>query len=368
MNNDLIDIIAINEKIKKKLEKKKDKIPKLKKSLKILKDAIKLSGITENTRKDIQNDIDYYINELYNLENNIEYSFYITQTENIIEKYKNVIKKPKIVSFTGKTIPIENKEKNDIINQFFDIAKDYIDIKIDKKKSSKISNSCESCNSINFDIIDNEYICIECGTVIEKEMENSSYSDVDRINITVKYNYDRIPNFRDIIYQYQAKQNIVIKPEVYDDIIAECKKIKGLLVGNENTNKNIRYRKITKENIINFLKHLNYSEYYAHVHLIHWKLTGKPPNNISHLEDILLDDFSILVKAYFIKKKNGTLKTTRKSFPNKQHIFYQLLLRHHFDCDKNDFSLLKNIDRISQHDSICEELFESQGWSYYSLY
>ena len=56
-----------------------------------------------------------------------------------------------------------------------------------------------------FDVIDNSvYICLLCGSQQEVILHTSSYKDIDRINISSKYTYDRKVHFRDCINQYQG--------------------------------------------------------------------------------------------------------------------------------------------------------------------
>jgi hypothetical protein len=88
-------------------------------------------------------------------------------------------------------------------------------------------------------------------------------------------------------------------------------------------------------------------------------ITGVKPVDISHLEEQLLDDFNILTELY------STIKhIKRKSFINSQHVLYQLLRRHKFPCDKDDFIVLKTTDRKHFHDEITKELFETLGWNH----
>jgi len=98
--------------------------------------------------------------------------------------------------------------------------------------------------------------------------------------------------------------------------------------------------------------------------LIHHQLTGKPTPDISHLENGLLNDFDILVDTYDKKFKNSE----RKNFINTQYVLFQLLKRHRYPCKKEDFNMLKTVDRKYFHDTICSELFADIGWSFTALF
>ena len=86
-----------------------------------------------------------------------------------------------------------------------------------------------------------------------------------------------------------------------------------------------------------------------------------------HIETKLMEDFSTLEKLYFFIYKDEN-NVERSSFINNRQIFYQLLLKHKYHCSKEDFSLLKTIDRLALQDSITEGLFKELGWKYVSLF
>ena len=114
-----------------------------------------------------------------------------------------------------------------------------------------------------------------------------------------------------------------------------------------------------------FLKELGFSKHYENVVLIHYTLTGLKPDDISHLEDKLLADFDLLIETYDKKFKN---KVDRVNFISTQYVLYQLLLRHKHPCRKEDFVILKTVDRKSFHDNICKEIFSSLNWNHVPIF
>ena len=105
---------------------------------------------------------------------------------------------------------------------------------------------------------------------------------------------------------------------------------------------------------------LGFYKHYENINLIHYTLTGKKPDDISNLEDNLLQDFDILAELYDRRYKN----IKRKNFINTQYVLYQLLTRYKHPCNKSDFTILKTVDRKAFHDDICKTLFEELGWNY----
>ena len=381
MSNE-IDILSIHVKILDNFKQEKNKLSEYKNKLLEIKNSlekdnkIRIHDILDNTKNILTEKIN-------DIENNKCQNFYISETTELLEKYKNILNNPIKVNFMGKTTK-NNNEKIKIIKEYIDIVSKYIDIEniienkdMDKNKPEKLA--CKNCkNHKEFDIIeDNIYVCANCSSqqIIMKNI--SSYKDIDRINITSKYLYDRKSHFRDCINQYQGKQNSTIPKKIYDELEKQFE-LHGLLIGDSNTPKEIRFSKILKDHINIFLKELDYTKHYENVNLIHYNFTGKKPDDISHLENKLIEDFNILTEYYDKTFKNGYTGYTgetgqtgytidRKNFINTQYVLYQLLVKHKHPCTKEDFSMLKTIERKNYHDDIARILFEGLGWSFIPL-
>ena len=306
--------------------------------------------------------------------------YYILETSEIINKYKDILQTPITISFTGKSSEDTNMAvKTELVNSYMKIAKKYID-NIDiitlfasgtNVKNSPISKKpiryqCPECKKKIFDIVDNTtYICIECGTQQEIPSSTISFKDIDRVNISAKFTYERLIHFRDCIKQYQGKQNTTIDQTVYDDLEKQFE-LHHLLVGDKNTPRKERFKNITKDHISIFLKDLRYTRHYENINLIHYNLTEVQPDDISHLENKLMDDFIILTEMY--NKYKQEKKISRKSFINSQYVLYQLLNRHKHHCKKEDFNILKTIDRQYFHDEVTKDLFQELGWNMVFLF
>ena len=61
-------------------------------------------------------------------------------------------------------------------------------------------------------------------------------------------------------------------------------------------------------------------------------------------------------------------KIDRKNFINTQYVLFQLLRRHKYPCKREEFNILKTVDRKSFHDDICKELFELLNWNFTALF
>ena len=101
-------------------------------------------------------------------------------------------------------------------------------------------------------------------------------------------NYDRKPKFRECISRYQARQDVVIDKRPYEKYLS---KHYGDLP------------KITKKQIFHMLINLGKEDQVKHIHLIHYEITGVPPNNIDYLEASLMRDFEVLMRLYDEKRE-----------------------------------------------------------------
>lgn len=288
--------------------------------------------------------------------------FYILQSTIVLEEYKNELNKSIEVNFMGEKVNVDTTKIDQIYLKFIKLVQkfhpiEYTPVIVD-------NDVCSTCKNVSNDNIiesTNTIVCSLCGTEKDILQLTFSYNDTDRINITSKYTYDRRVHFRECINQFQGKQNSTIKQKVYDELIEQLE-LHGLVREGDLPQK-IKYEKVQKYHISIFLKEIDYENHYEDLNLIYHTITGNELADISHLEDILMDDFDKLSQIYneeYIKKK----KIPRKNFINTQYVLYQLLKRHKYPCSKHEFSFLKTIERKQFHDDICSDLFMKLGWNF----
>ena len=361
---EIIDIIKIDNEIQQSLKNEISKIPEYKETYNKLSIQINRDDISKSVSKMLENTCNEITEKIKDIETNSTLNFYIAESSELINRYKEILNTPLKMNFTGK--PIENNIlKQNIIEEYLDIIKKYTSKYYTLTTNKKKKITCNNCkNTKKFEIIDiDTYICSQCCSQQNIFTYQSTYRDSDRVNISSKYEYDRKIHFRDCINQYQGKQNSTVESYVYDNL-EEQFKIHYLLEGNENSEKEVRFKRITKEHIMMFLKELGYTKHYENVNLIHYTLTGKKPDDISYLEDKLIHDFDLLTELYDKMYKH----IERKNFINTMYVLYQLLVRHKHPCKKEDFPVLKTTDRKNFHDEITKELFEQLGWNHQPFY
>jgi hypothetical protein len=359
-----IDILTIDKEIQEKFLKEEKELENYKSKRqtieKILTDNTNMSN---NVRINLQEELKQ-LNELIKKGSELEeYYFYLMDTVCIIEKYKQMLFKPMKVTFFGKPKQSEHTAEKDVLSrEYLEKIKKYYSVQIPQDESKqKACPNCDFKNIIN--IVDTKStVCVNCGLQTELTSESSSFKDSTRVNLSSKYTYESRIHFRDCMNQYQGKQNTTIPDTVFKNLEKQFE-LHGILNGESTTPNHIRFSKITREHIYLFLRETGHSTHYEDVFLIHYKLTGKKPNDISHLEQQLMEDFDTLINLYDKKFKQNR-KIERKSFINTQYVLFQLLRRHKYMCRKEDFNMLKTLDRKSFHDDICKELFEELGWNF----
>ena len=160
------------------------------------------------------------------------------------------------------------------------------------------------------------YVCDTC-CKISTIIENSDRSP----NRTS--NYDRKAKFRECISRYQARQDVLIDKRPYEKYLLRHY---GDL------------SKVTKKQIFHMLINLSKENQVKHIHLIHYEITGVPPNNIDYLEESLMHDFEVLTddKLRVVGVKEA--KPPQRVVSIRQ-VFYHLLKKNGVACCKEEFGI-----------------------------
>lgn len=330
------------------------------------KKKLKISGYVI---QDITEKINMMKKERDRIENILQIQhFYTMDFSELMERHKKII--PNKVSFVKKKIIEKEEETVNISKDYLEILKKYNieykeleDLTKTKRREKRLCTNC-GCKEFLFQIEQNLEICEGCGKQEEKSYKSLSFKDISRVNMSNKYTYERRIHFKDCMNQYQGKQNSTIHEKVYEDL-EEQFRLHGLL--NNSLDKKQKFERITKEHILLFLKETKHSKHYEDVVLIYHKMTDKKVDDISHIENQLMEDFDKISNLYD-KRYKFTGKVDRKSFINTQYVLFQLLRRHKYPCKKEDFNMLKTLDRKSFHDEIVKDLFEQLDFNFTPIF
>jgi hypothetical protein len=357
--NKIINILEIDSKIKRYYEDEQGKQTHYENILKKIESFIE----RKNQLKIPTSLVNALESDRISLKNKIlsigDYDFYYFDTNSIISEFETIIRTPATNSFFSKTSNNDalDDRKRKLVTEFFDALKHYSLCDLDLPRPSPTMPAMHQCDQ-KFVLVDEcTSTCVSCCQEKSKLINNSSFVDNGRVNISSKYTYDRKIHFRDCINQYQGKQNTHIPKEVFKNL--ENALINHRVIQTNRTED--RFDRVTVSHIHMFLKNLNYTKYYDDAILIHSVITGKQPDNIEHLEDDLMKDFDAMLTEYDSNFKAAD----RKNFINTQYVLYQLLKRHKHKCDKDHFVVMRTMsDRKSYHDRVCKTIFAKFGWEF----
>lgn len=362
MNNTRINIMDIHSQILSSFDECKSRVEALER---IQQDIIKCQQL--DTKKETSNYLDscyqQNANKIKHLETKCDISFYLVNVIPIINKYKELLKKPIVMFFFNPTKKKEKTavEKKRLEKQFIEfVTENNYFVMTDTSSQQPVAKTtclCSECHSTSLVEEDDYLTCSTCGFQQVTDPIHSSYLDVDRTNLSTKYSYDRKFHFIDSMKQFQGKQNANIPNKIYDDVKQELKR--HHLVDENAPNP---YHRVTKKHIFMFLKETKHNRHYENTNLIYHKITGYPLDDISHLEDRLVEDFAKFAATH--DKVAKPRKGQKRNF-NYQYILYQLLRKHKYNCDPEDFNSLKTIDRQIYHDEVTKTVFDKLGWSHF---
>lgn len=296
---------------------------------------------------------------------------FIAETCELINEYKTALKNPIKKNTRCETVTLKAKLENlymDVVKRtiarlrWFDV--DISHNATDKSTPLHTSEKCPTCENTDVTLFDVDGVgrtsCLVCFTEIASFEVVNTHLDYNRATVTGKFIYNRVLHFQDCIKQFQGKQNCKIPKSVYDYLDSQFAAYRLLM---DSEDKRVRYSKITKQHVLMFLK--NIPKHYENVNVIYTTLTGKTGDDISHLENQLVEDFKTLVTLYdSIHSKDKSDELDRKNFLNVQYILFQLLRRYGYNCRAEDFSMLKTSERKQFHDRICSNLFAILGWNF----
>ena len=340
------DILQLDEKIKKFISSETKKIEAYRERVNELTTLI--DNVTYREKKKLQEEKKELENKIEDIKYNNTFAEYICLSQDIINEYMKVLEVPVNISFFGKkNIKPDSSKKEVLLERFLDIAKKYIPIKTYKKEVVK-KQICDCGNTTDFNYTDNTITCDVCSIVQTIGSDQTNFKDIDRVNFSQKYKYNRKIYFRDTVNRYEGKQNKKISQEVEDDL--ECWFEKHNLININEDNYHKRHKKISKEHLHMALSETGHNLHYEDINLLHNRFTGIPCPDISHVRNELFEDFEKVIEVY------EKIDTGRLNSLNGQYILYQLLRGRKVKVNINDFGMLKTRDKLLEYDEIYEKI------------
>ena len=120
-----IDVLSLDQKIQEKLRNEEEKIILYKNKIKDIEE-LNIDNLDEDVHARLEETKSQYEKNIKCIEHEQNYNFYINESTPIIQKYKEILKKPIKVSFMAKKSDANinlDEEKAKLIANFLNIAK-----------------------------------------------------------------------------------------------------------------------------------------------------------------------------------------------------------------------------------------------------
>jgi len=336
------NIFDLHEKKIKQFESEKKKLPGYLSML----EKLKKNGGTEQEITELETKI-HSINEDTEL-NTYLLDFFIT-INNGSEEYSEQTQKGQMDSFCNSKV---NNSKLETYNTY--IRKFNPELK-EITVNTTTKNVCKICNEDEF-IFDYKTscdICVSCGLSKDTLINDDTFPVYsENIEQVIVFNYDRKNHFQECLNQLQAKENTTIPPHIIKDLSIEFKKY------------NITDPKMFTNSLIqSYLKKLKYNKYYEHIPTIINEFCGlKAPKLTPELEQqlkIMFDEIQVPFEKY-----SKIVCPLRKNFLNYNYTFFKMCQLLGKDEFLNYFPLLKNRERLYEHDLIWKGICNDLQWEF----
>lgn len=150
--------------------------------------------------------------------------------------------------------------------------------------------------------------------------------------------------------QFQAKETTDIPDSVYDDIMAELKKMKIT-----------KKEKITVHRIKGILKKLKYCDYYEHSVYIVSRLTGRSPPILSRETEETIKTMFRQIQEPF----NRHCPSNRINFLSYSYVLHKIFKIIGLDEYAVYFELLKSREKLRMQENIWEKICNDLYWPFY---
>lgn len=360
------DIIDLHGRVLLKFASDLKSLPLLRSKLDLTKGKLE-SRLSIVERKAIYRSIDSIRQEIENVEAGVEKEEYMERARDLISIYETLGVQVKTVSF-GNKITVE-KEPSDraslrskVIGEYLNVVKDYIPINIMKISEDIIR--CFGCGS-SFDMIESDEVCGShhcsvCG--LQRDATCSSFgSSMGSKTSTGRNNYEDRDNFFKAVRRYQGKQSNKIPDSLYEALDEYFEKY-GMpissVIRERPLDKHGRREGSSRNLLFRALFDINRSAYYEDVNLIGHVYWGWTLPDISHLEDIIMEDYDLSQRIF------ERIKNDRKSCLNSQYRLFKHLQRLGHSCTEADFKIITTRDIIEYHESIWRQICEELEWDF----
>ena len=208
---------------------------------------------------------------------------------------------------------------------------------------------CQKCRKGELILVSQEgvLICDHCSASSLYIIDNDSTPYKEPPKEVSFFAYKRINHFREVLAQFQGKQNTHIPDNIIEEIQAQVKK------------ERLELKKLDNKRLKEILKKMGHNKYYEHIPFIKDKLGIRPPIMSPQLEETLCSMF-MKIQAPYAK----FCPSNRVNFLNYYYTVYKL-------CELLDqrqflpfFPMLKDRDKRIEQDEIWRNICGELGWEF----
>lgn len=308
-------------------------------------------------KADIKDQIDSLQDEIKRIENDEDTLDYISSAKEILEIYysndvaestvdTSNLSKNHVLSYLmcdqPKTVS-DKPNKNQLYAEYLFIT----DYGATKAEPDEIL--CEECNGVMKPIDDGYVECENCGLTdtVLPTWEKPNYNEP--VIDTNNYTYKRKNHLIELLSQIQAKESTEIPDEIMFEIINYCESRTISL-------DDLDYIKLRK--IMRTLKLPN--KYQEHAHYILQKINGKEPPYIPPEIEVQLIKMFEMIQEPFMKH----CPAERKNFMKYYYFLHKACELLEQDQLTQYFPLLKNPQKLAQHDQTWKKICKEVRWEF----
>ncbi len=363
---DDFNILEVHQLILKRFEfQRKSRIEHLTQELLTEQEKLKVP-LTVIDRKNVLAKIEKLNEQITRLTTRQDIKEYEESVADLIEIYRELGTLPKVVSFSNKKkgTEVETEEsrlRHNVISRYLEIARLYI--QIDVIRDIPANDSCRGCGLPYFDMMINEDVgilsCPRCGVERCNLLRSPVFGEMGKTQSGTRNGYDDRDNFYKALLRYQGKQQNRL-PDNLKDVLDKYFASFGLPVSEEvrkmplNSDGKTRGA-TTREMIYRALYETGNAVYYEDVNLICHLYWGWVLPDVSHLEEIIMDDYDRTQKIYEKIPKH------RKSNLNTQYRLFKHLQARGWPCSISDFKIVKTREILEYHDATWEIMATEAG-------
>lgn len=282
---------------------------------------------------------------------------YRNEVASILNRYQQLGPRVRIIRFGKNTKDItpagQDRERVELIEQFLEIARKYIDVQVTRVLPN--DRSCTNCNlSGNELAVDDEGVscCPRCG--LERLFAYNCPVPIEELPSS-RSEYEDRKNLYKALMRYQGKQPNKL-PQSLEGDLNEYFRSFNLPIGSDirtlplnpkgtrgNTSLQLMFRALSET---------GHAEHYENCNLICAQYWGWMLPDVSHLEDIIMSDYDATQAVYerMIRKRKSSINTQFR-------LFKHLQARGH-PCSLSDFKVVTTPDILAALEEMWREMVE----------